>query len=265
MRGKLRADSKKIAYCHGVFDLLHPGHIAHLEEAKSIADILVVSVTATPYVNRGPGRPYFSDELRLRSLAALACTDYVLLAEEPTSMGMLEVIQPDYYVKGSEYENPEDDVTGNITREIEKVRSFGGDVYYTGGVVFSSTQLLNRHFDVLSPVVKEFAKGFSEQYPFDYVRNVMDDMKNIKVLVVGDIIIDEYVFCTVQGLTSKDRAFSAVYDREEQYMGGTLAVARHIAAFSDKVAVCSMVGTEANIHSRLLNELSGSMLLNPTL
>jgi len=262
LRTELRQAGKKVAYCHGVFDLLHPGHIAHLEEAKSIANILVVSVTSAPHVNRGPGRPYFSDELRMKSLAAISCVDYVLLVEEPTAMKMLEVIQPDFYVKGSEYAKAEDDVTGNIDKEVEQVRRYGGDIYFTNGVVFSSTLLLNHNFSVFPPGVKEFAQTFATKYTCEHIKKVIDAMRHLKVMVVGDIIIDEYVFCRVQGLTSKDRAFSVVYDREERYLGGALAIARHIANFSDKVTICSIVGNDQCIHNRILNDLSGSMLLN---
>ena len=63
-------------------------------------------------------------------------------------------------------------------------------------------------------------------------------MKDLKILVVGDIIIDEYVFCSVQGLTSKDRTFSARYQKEERYLGGSLAVAKHLANFSDPSYSC---------------------------
>lgn len=262
LRRKFHKEGLKVAHCHGVFDLLHPGHIDHLQEAKSTADILVVSITAAPYVNRGPGRPYFSDELRLRSLAALECVNYVVLAETATAMEVIDFIQPDYYVKGQEYSKSEDDVTGNIDREVDRVRSYGGDVYFTNGVVYSSTKLLNNHFAVLPPEVKIFAQNFAAKYSFDDVRKTIEDMQPMKVLVVGDIIIDEYVFCTVQGLMSKDRAFSARYEKEECYLGGSLAIARHVANFSKHVTVCGIVGDEPYIHSRILGDLSRTMMLD---
>ena len=71
IRKKLKDRGQKIALCHGVFDLLHPGHIIHLEQAKALADVLVVSITSAQYVRKGPGRPYFNDELRVKSLVSL--------------------------------------------------------------------------------------------------------------------------------------------------------------------------------------------------
>lgn len=262
LREKLRLEGRKVVHCHGVFDLLHPGHIAHLEEAKSLGDVLVVSVTAAPYVNKGPGRPYFSDELRMQSLAALSCVDHVMLSESPTAIEILSVIQPDIYVKGQEYASSENDVTENIDREIAAVQSFGGDVHFTNGVVFSSTKLINHNFPVFPPGVKDFVRDFSSRYSFEDIRKIVDGFQQLKVLVVGDIIIDEYVFCKVQGLMSKDRALAALYEREERYLGGGLAVARHISDFSNNVTLCGIVGNEPHIHSQLLNDMSRAMILD---
>lgn len=262
VRQLLRADSQKVIHCHGVFDLLHPGHIAHLEEAKSLGGVLVVSITAATHVNRGPGRPFFSDELRMKSLAALSCVDYVILVEAPTAMEIIDIVQPDYYVKGKEYANFQDDVTGNIDKEVARVRSYGGDVYFTDGVTFSSTKLLNENFGVFPPGVKEFARDFASRHSFAEIREVIETLNRAKILVVGDIIIDEYLFCNIQGLTSKDRALSARFIREEQYLGGSLAIARHLANFSDQVTVCGIVGDERHIHSRILNDLSAKMRLD---
>lgn len=262
IRQELRQKGQKVVHCHGVFDLLHPGHIAHLEEAKSIGDVLVVSITSVPYVNKGPGRPYFNDDLRMKSLSALAVVDYVLLSETPAAFEIIEIVQPDFYVKGNEYEQHEDDVTQNIDKEVEQVRAHGGDVYYTDGITFSSTSILNNNFPVFSPNVKEYMKDFATKYPFNEFKTMVEDLSKLKVMVVGDIIIDEYVFCLVRGLMSKDRAFSAQYLSEERYLGGSLAVARHLSSFVDNVTVCGLVGQEAHLHSQMLNDLSKDMLLD---
>ena len=69
---------KKIVLCHGVFDLLHIGHIKHFEEAKKFGDVLIVSVTSDEFVNKGPNRPVFNLALRAEALIALECVDYVI-------------------------------------------------------------------------------------------------------------------------------------------------------------------------------------------
>ena len=98
-REQIKKENKKIVLCHGVFDLVHPGHMIHFEEAKRMGDILVVSVTAAKYVRKGPGRPYFDDGMRLRFLAAISCIDYVMLSESYTVDDIIEAVEPDLYVR----------------------------------------------------------------------------------------------------------------------------------------------------------------------
>src|SRR5689334_2564325 len=75
----LRAERKRVVLCHGVFDLLHPGHILYFQAAKKFGDILVVTITPDQHVNKGPGRPGFKQGLRLESVAALGAGDFVSL------------------------------------------------------------------------------------------------------------------------------------------------------------------------------------------
>lgn len=259
---QLKNDGKKIILCHGVFDLVHPGHIIHFQEAKRLGDILIVSVTAASYVRKGPGRPYFNDQMRLKFLSAIECIDYVMLSESYTVDDIIKVIKPDLYVKGKEYEKSEDDITGKISEEVELVRKNGGDVYYTSGETFSSTRLINNALPAMSSEVRDYMSGLKESYTFESVKAIVDQFKDLKVLVVGDVIIDEYVYCDIQGLMSKDMGYSTRFVRSEQYLGGSLAVARHIASFSDNTTIMSVIGKEDDIHSRLLNDLSDKMRLN---
>lgn len=261
---RLKEKGKIIILCHGVFDLIHPGHIIHFQEAKKMGDILIVSVTAAEYVRKGPGRPYFDDEMRLKFLSAIECIDYVMISEGYTVDDVIESIEPNLYVKGEEYAKAEDDITGKIQEEIDLVRSHGGDIAYTTGRVFSSTKLINHALPALSPEVKEFMTGFSQRYSIEDIRNYTDNMGKLKVLVVGDAIIDEYIYCNVQGMMSKDMGYSARYQYKEQYLGGTLAVARHLASFSENVTLMSVIGTEENVHSRMLDELSDKMRVDMT-
>ena len=76
---KQRNKGKKIVLCHGVFDLLHLGHIRHFKEAKSLGDILVVTLTPDRYVNKGPLRPAFNEKLRLEAIAALDVIDFIAI------------------------------------------------------------------------------------------------------------------------------------------------------------------------------------------
>ena len=108
IKQKLKQENKKVVLCHGVFDLVHPGHIIHFEQAKSMGDVLVVSITSEKYVRKGPGRPYFNDEMRMKFLEAIEYIDYVMLSEGYTVDDIVECVEPDIYVKGEEYRHPKE-------------------------------------------------------------------------------------------------------------------------------------------------------------
>ena len=118
---------KKVLLCLGVFDLVHPGHIKHFQEAKRNGDILVVAITANRYVNKGPDRPVFDESLRMDSVAAIECVDYVVLNDHPDGIQTILDIAPDYYVKGVEYKKHKDDITGKIKEEVDAVNRVGGE------------------------------------------------------------------------------------------------------------------------------------------
>ena len=121
-----RSRGQTVAMCHGVFDLLHVGHIRHIETARKQADMLMVTVTADEFVNKGPGRPIFPELLRAEMLASLAMVDFVAINYAPSAEPAIEQIRPNVYFKGSEYEDPAEDVTGKIETEQAAVERHGG-------------------------------------------------------------------------------------------------------------------------------------------
>jgi len=128
---ELKKQNKKIVHCHGVFDLIHPGHIRHLAAAKKAGDVLIVTVTADQFVNKGPGRPIFSEQLRAETLAAIANVDYVAINYAPTAVDCIALLRPDFYVKGQDYEQREKDITGKIAEEEAAVKAVGGSIIFT--------------------------------------------------------------------------------------------------------------------------------------
>src|SRR5882672_8823268 len=87
---------RKVIMCHGVFDVVHPGHLRHLIYAKSKADILITSITADAHITKGQDRPHVPQDLRALNLAAFELVDYVLIDTEATPLKNLSRIQPDY-------------------------------------------------------------------------------------------------------------------------------------------------------------------------
>lgn len=247
IRSTLKKDNKKIILCHGVFDLIHIGHIQHFREAKSLGEVLVVSVTAAEFVRKGPDRPYFGDEQRLEFLEAIEIIDYIMLSESHTAEDIIPVVQPDIYVKGAEYSRAEDDVTGKITDETALVRKYGGKIYFTSGEVYSSTKLINNVMPVFSSELKEYLKAFGNRHCREEILEYVDQVKGKKILVVGDVIIDEYVFCRLQGTMSKNIGYSAKFMKDERYLGGSIAIARHLSEFTGNVTLLSIMGREPDV------------------
>src|SRR2546428_5402460 len=127
--------------CHGVFDIVHPGHVRHLIYAKSKGDILVVSVTSDEHITKANVRPYVPEELRAINLAAFEMVDYVVIDRDPTPINTLRRIQPDYYAKGYEYMAA--GIHPRTQEEMDVLESYGGEIIFTpGDVVYSSSQLI---------------------------------------------------------------------------------------------------------------------------
>ena len=115
--GQLRAAGSRIVFTNGVFDLLHPGHVRYLEEARGYGDALVVGLNSDASVrrNKGEDRPIVSGTERAETLAALACVDAVVQFDEDTPAEIVRAVQPDVLVKGADW--PADQIVGRDTVE----------------------------------------------------------------------------------------------------------------------------------------------------
>ncbi|HOX21919.1 MAG TPA: PfkB family carbohydrate kinase [Elusimicrobiales bacterium] len=238
----LRKKGKKTVLCHGVYDLLHPGHIKHLEAAKKEGDVLLVTLTPDEYVGKGPGRPVFNQFLRCEALAALGVVDYVAVNQWRTAVETIKTLKPDVYAKGSDYAAPEKDVTGGIEREREAVESAGGRMHFTDEITFSSTELLNKFFNVFSGETKTFIEDFRKQYCLSSVLDAVKSLQDLKVLVIGDAIVDEYHYCRGLSKPPKDNIVCAQFLGEERFAGGSLACANHAAGFCKEVRLLTCLG-----------------------
>ncbi len=136
--------NKKIIHCHGVFDLIHVGHIKHFQEAKRIGDFLVVSITSDKYVNKGSGRPIFNENLRAEVLSSLECIDVVYINRQTTPEKLISLIKPDIYFKGPDYKDIKNDISYQIKNEMIAVKKNGGKIKYTNDPTYSSSSIINQ-------------------------------------------------------------------------------------------------------------------------
>lgn len=241
-----KKNGKTVALCHGCFDLVHPGHIRHFKEAARQADYLIVTVTPDRYVAKGPSRPLFPEQMRLEQLAALDMVHHVALNQWPTAVETLNLLKPNIYVKGADYEDKSKDITGNIQREIDAVERYGGRIYITHDIVFSSTKLINRSFQLLQQESQNYVDGIRNQYSADDLEALIDRFSSLRVLILGDTIIDEYCYCKPMGRVEKAPIISMKYLYEERYPGGILAVANHAAQYADDVRLITTIGDGDN-------------------
>ncbi len=240
----LRANNKKVVHCHGIFDVLHIGHIRHFEQAKKLGDTLVVTLTPDKYVNKGPHRPAFTEDLRAEAIAALDCVEYVAINKWPTAVETIELLKPDIYAKGADYKDARKDYTGKIIDEEAAIKSVGGEIAFTDDITFSSSSLINRYLPVFPKEVNEYLAGFSERYSSDEVLQYLENAHSLKILVVGETIIDEYQYCESIGKSAKEPVLVTRYLSTEKFAGGTLAVSNHVANFCDNVGLLTFLGTE---------------------
>ena len=238
----LKKDNKKVVLSHGVFDLLHVGHIRHFRAAKKLGDVLVTTVTPDIYVNKGPHRPAFEQELRAECIASLDFVDYVAINKWPTAVETIKTLKPNIYTKGTDYANPKDDVTGGIISEQEAVKQVGGVIKFTDEITFSSSTLLNRFFSVFSKEADDYIHAFSRRYNPDDVMGYIEQMQKLKVLVIGETIIDEYQYGRSIGKAGKESMIALKYLSSEKFAGGCLAIANHLANFCDNVDLFTLLG-----------------------
>jgi rfaE bifunctional protein kinase chain/domain/rfaE bifunctional protein nucleotidyltransferase chain/domain len=245
---KISSTGKKITLCHGVFDLLHPGHIRHLAKAKELGEILIVSITADKYVNKGPGRPAFPEGLRAESLANIISVDYVVITPFPTAVEIINAIKPNNYVKGNDYVDENSDKTGNIVREKELVESLGGRLFYTDEIIFSSSQLINKFISSHSSEVSAWLRDLKLKYTKSEILNWLNKVSKLKVAVIGEAILDVYTECDALGKSAKDPVLCFSKGSTVSYAGGILAIGGHINGLgANTTIVTGLNGVDLNL------------------
>jgi rfaE bifunctional protein nucleotidyltransferase chain/domain len=239
-----RRNGQKIVMCHGVFDPIHPGHILHLEAARKFGDILVVSITADKYVNKGPWRPVFDERLRSRTLAAVEVVDYVIVNDAPTAVDLIKQLRPDIYVKGADYEDAAQDLTGKINDEKEAVEEFGGRIEFTHEETQSSSNLINKYFATYPEDTQAYLDKLREKYSAEEVIEHLQSFRKVRPVVIGEVIIDEYCYVDPLAKAPRESVIASRYTGMESFAGGAAATATHIAGYCDEVTFIGMIGPD---------------------
>jgi len=244
----------RIGLCHGVFDVLHVGHINHFKEAKSLCDILVVSITADKFVNKGPNRPLQKELDRKEILEALSDVDLVIISNYQTSLEMISRVKPTIYFKGQEYSDLKGDITGNIELEVEALTAIGGRIHFTSGVINSSSSIINAFMLDKNDEAQTWISNNRDGL-FDDLTRAINDIAKLKVVIIGELILDEYRFTQALGKVSKQPILAHREHSRKVLCGGSLAIARHVESFAKETKLITLVGKDyEERYSNLVND-----------
>lgn len=234
--------AKKVVMCHGTFDIVHPGHVRHLLYAKSKGDLLVASLTADAHITKAQFRPFVPQELRAFNLAALEVVDYVVIDPMPTPIENIRVIQPDFFAKGYEY------VRGGLpprtAEEKATVESYGGEILFTpGDIVYSSSNIIETEPPAIA-TEKLLSLLQAERLGFEDLHDTIGKLKDIRVHVIGDTIIDSYTHTVLIGGMTKTPTMSVRFENRKDFVGGAGIVAKHLRAAGAQVTYSTVLGND---------------------
>lgn len=231
---ELSAGRSRVVFVSGNFNIVHPGHLRLLRFAAECGDFLVIGV----YDKNSPGA-LLDEELRLESVISISFVDYAfILHDRPENF--IGRLKPAVVVKGNEhesYENPELDV----------VKLYGGKLLFSSGdVSFSSLDLLRKEFQQLnySTIVTPSDFPLRHGFTMEDLCGALNKMRDLKVCVIGDTIVDEYITCEPVGMSQEDPTIVVSPVMSEQYIGGGAIVAAHARGLGAEVRFFSVLGKD---------------------
>lgn len=232
------SSNQKTAFVSGHFNIIHPGHLRLLRFAKECGTRLVVAVESDRLAGSAAHIP---ELLRLEGVASNSYVDEAFLIDRPI-VEVIRELRPDVVVKGKEHES-------RINPEAAAVASYGGKLLFSSGeTVFSSLDLIRREFSELATGSIRMPEEFLARNGIgksDLV-HVCNSFKKLKVTVVGDFIIDEYITCQPLGMSQEDPTIVVTPVDTSRFVGGAGIVAAHAAGLGAQVDFISVVGQDAS-------------------
>ncbi len=227
-------EGKRMAFVSGNFNIVHPGHLSLLNFAAECADFLVVGVHPDSY----PGT-LLPQHLRLEGIQAIGCVDDALILPCPPEE-LIACLKPDIVVKGKEHEQ-------HFNAEQAVVESYGGNFLFTSGEAsLSSLDLLRREFLEVNFTTIRKPIEYLVRHSLDLrkLSAVVRSFSNLKVVVLGDLIIDEYVTCNPLGMSQEDPTIVVMPIKRDLFLGGAGIVAAHAGSLGARVSYFTVVGDD---------------------
>ena len=173
-----------------------------------------------------------------------------------TAIKTIELFKPDFYVKGPDYKNFKEDITGQIKNEELVVKKNGGKIVFTEDPIYSSSSILNQSGSTFDLFQKSFINKIKPEINLNNFNAHINKLQDLKVLVIGETIIDQYVFCEALGKSGKEPHLVLKDISEELYLGGVLSIARNISDFCNKITILSMLGQKKEYEKYIKKSLT---------
>jgi bifunctional ADP-heptose synthase (sugar kinase/adenylyltransferase) len=173
------------------------------------------------------------------AISSLSIVDFVVPSDYPTAIKNIELIKPNFYVKGPDYKNSKD-ITDNLDKERKSILKCGGRIEYTSGITFSSSSIINKIENKFNKDQIFFLKQIKNKYSFSYIEKMINKISNLTVNIFGEIIIDQYISCEPIGISGKDPFLVFNKKAESRYPGGSFAIAKNVSDFSKKTNLISI-------------------------
>lgn len=232
---RLAGERKRIVFVSGNFNIVHPGHLRLLKFAAECGDFLVVGVNR----HAPPGVTIRAD-IRLEGVRAIGIVGYAFLLDEGPE-ALIARLRPAVVVKGKEHEHGD-----NPEREV--VASYGGKLLFgSGEVAFSSLDLLQREFvDTNFSVIRKPTE-FLQRHDFDCrtLEQHVRQFARLRVTVIGDLIVDEYINCDAIGMSQEDPTVVVTPIRSDSFVGGAGIVAAHASGLGARVRYVGVAGRDS--------------------
>ena len=226
---------EKVVLCHGVFDVIHSGHLKYFSQAKKYGDKLIVSVTVDQFVNKGPYRPINTIKDRVEFLRNIKSIDNVIISNFPTAEKIIEKIKPNFYCKGPDYIN-KTMKDKNLAREILKVKKYGGKFVVVNHKAKSSSKIIKKlNLDLDNSEFSQYLHKIRSKYSIADIEKSLKKIKKINVLVLGEMIIDKYIFAEAIGKSGKDAMLVFKEKNQKKFIGGSGLISNLCSSFVDKV------------------------------
>ena len=237
-------------FVSGLFNILHPGHLRLLRSAKEYGSRLIVAVLSDRLAGVGAHLP---ENLRLEGVQSHALVDEAFIADEPIA-DVIYRIRPEIVMKGKEHElrqNP----------ELNALKHYGGRLVFSSGeTLFSSLDLIRREFQVFDRRSISLPIDYLSRHAIDKHRlaSLLNSFANLKICVVGDLIIDEYITCEPLGMSQEEPTIVVMPVDSTRFVGGAGIVAAHAAGLgAASVKFISVAGDDA-ARNYALNSLTAA-------